>query len=242
MPGCWPPAPSRSASSSRNQRAVLGHAAGGGAGRRAARRGVRPAVAAAARALSRGQHARAALRRRLSRRRVRDQARLLHRHRHRPAEIGGLAITERPRLVFHPAGRRRRRRCCSASTCCAAAPGRAWAAIRAHETVAEALGIGVAALQAAGLRHQLGDDGGRRRAVRLLPRLRLGRGLLAVPDDPVRRDDHHRRHGLAAGRAPRRRLRHAVPLRHRGRAAARCRARSATPACCSPSTMPPSAW
>ncbi len=36
-------------------------------------------------------------------------------------------------------------RCSSASTCCAAAPGRAWAAIRANETVAEALGIGVAA-------------------------------------------------------------------------------------------------
>ena len=31
--------------------------------------------------------------------------------------------------------------------------GRAWRAIRAHETVAEALGIGVAALQAARLRH-----------------------------------------------------------------------------------------
>ena len=36
-------------------------------------------------------------------------------------------------------------------------------------------------LQAARLRHQLGDHGGRRRAVRLLPRLRVGRGVLAVP-------------------------------------------------------------
>ena len=52
--------------------------------------------------------------------------------------------------------------------------------------------------QAAGLRHQLGADGAGRRAVRLLPRLRLGGGVLAVPVDPVRGDDHHRRHGLAA--------------------------------------------
>ena len=74
-------------------------------------------------------------------------------------------------------------------------------------------------LQAARLRDQLGAHGGRRRAVRLLPRLRLGRGVLAVPDDPVRRDDHHRRHGLAARRAARRRVRHAVSLRDRGRPA-----------------------
>ena len=40
--------------------------------------------------------------------------------------------------------RRRRRRCSSASTSCARRTGRAWRAIRSHETVAEALGIGIA--------------------------------------------------------------------------------------------------
>ena len=112
--------------------------------------------------------------------------------------------------------------------------GRAWAAIRANETVAEALGIGVAAHKLLGVRHLLVADRARRRAVRLLPRLRVGRGVLAVPVDPVRGDDHHRRHGLAAGRDPRRHFRHAVSLRHRGRRCARSPAPSATPACCSP--------
>ena len=35
----------------------------------------------------------------------------------------------------------------------------------------------------------------------VLPRLRLGRGVLALPHHPVRRDGDHRRHGLDA-RAP----------------------------------------
>ena len=77
---CSPPAPSPPAFCSRNSRAVLADAAGGGRDRDRARRRLRPAVAAAARALSRGQHAGAAFRRRLSRRRIRDQARLLDRH------------------------------------------------------------------------------------------------------------------------------------------------------------------
>ena len=37
-------------------------------------------------------------------------------------------------------------------------------------------------------------------AVRLLSRFRVGRGVLAVPVDPVRRDDHRGRHGVAARR------------------------------------------
>ena len=86
--------------------------------------------------------------------------------------------------------------------------------------------------QAARLRDLLGADGDGRRAVCLLSRLRLGGGLLAVPVDPVRGDDHHRRHGLAAGCDPRRRLRHAVSLTASRPRCARCPAPSATPACC----------
>ena len=112
--------------------------------------------------------------------------------------------------------------------------GRAWRAIRTHETVAEALGIDVAALQAARLRDLVRDGRGRGRAVRLLPRLRLGRGVLAVPLDPVCRDGHRRRHGLAARRAARRGVRHAVSLCDRGRADAAAECAELMPACCSP--------
>src|SRR5262249_39616955 len=52
----------------------------------------------------------------------------------------------------------------------------------------------------------------------LLPRLCIGGGLFTLPVDPVRGNDHHRRHGLAAGCAARRPLRHALSLRHRSSA------------------------
>ena len=198
----------------------------------AARRHLRTAVAAAARALSRGQHARAAFRRDLPRRRVRIARGFSTGIVIDPPKLGGVAITDgrawyfillaaaaatlliclnllraphRPRLARDPLARDRRR-----------------GARHRHRR-----------LQAARLRHQLGDHRGRRRAVRLLPRLRLGRGVLAVPHHPVSRHGHHRRHGLAARRAARRRFRHAVSL-HRSRSACSlCRARSAMPACCS---------
>src|SRR5262249_51044047 len=55
----------------------------------------------------------------------------------------------------------------------------------------------------------------RRRAIRLLSRLRLGRGVFAVPHHPVPGDGDRRRHGLAAWGAARRCLRHPLSLRHR---------------------------
>src|SRR5262249_1698142 len=57
------------------------------------------------------------------------------------------------------------------------------------------------------------------RAIRLLPRVRLGRGVLAVPHHPVPGDGDRRRHGIAAWSAARRRVRHPLSLRHRGRPA-----------------------
>ena len=44
------------------------------------------------------------------------------------------------------------------------------------------------------------------------PQLRLDRCVLALSDGAIRRDDHHRRHGLDSRRAARRRLRHPVSL------------------------------
>ena len=157
----------------------------------------------------------------------------LDRHRHRFTEARQYFNLRWPRLVLHSAGGGRRH----------VAP--------VPQSVARAHRPGVAGdpgardrrggarhrhrrLQASRLRHQLGDHRGGGRALRLLPRLRVGRGVLAVPDDPVRRDDHRRRHGLAARRASGRGLRDALPLYHRSRRCSRCRGRSATPACCSP--------
>ncbi len=94
--------------------------------------------------------------------------------------------------------------------------GRAWRALRDRDVVASALGINVAALQTDGVRAERHHDGRRRCVVCLLPQLRLDRCLLAVSDRTVCRDDHHRRHGLDHGRAPRRGVRDPVSLRHRG--------------------------
>ena len=78
-------------------------------------------------------------------RRVRGPARLLDRHHHRPADARRLGASRTAaRLVLHPAGRRGRDAAGvpqSPAQRAPAAPGRA---IRANETVAEALGIGVA--------------------------------------------------------------------------------------------------
>ena len=84
---------------------------------------------------------------------------------------------------------------------CAPAPGARWAAIRANETVAEALGIGVASykLLAFVISSALTAVAGALFA--------YYRGFVSVeafslfPVDPVRGHDHHRRHGLA-GSAP----------------------------------------
>ncbi len=108
---------------SRDQRAVLDHAAGGGAGRGAARRHVRPAVAAAARALSRGQHAGAAFRRDLSRRRIRNAARLLDRHHHRSAQARRPSRSPTAAPGTSSCCSRRWRRCSFALNLLRAAPG-----------------------------------------------------------------------------------------------------------------------
>ena len=96
--------------------------------------------------------------------------------------------------------------------------GRAWRAIRAHETVAEALGIGIASYKLLAFVISSAHGVARGSAVRLLSRLRFGRGVFPVPVDPVRRHDHHRRHGLAARRAARRLVRDAVAIPDRGAA------------------------
>ena len=213
---------------------VLGHAAGCGYRRRADRRGVRPAVAAPARPVLGGQHAGVAFSRRLSRRRVRDQARLLDRHRHRPAVHHGACHHRWPRLVSHRCWRPPRQRLLLCLNLLRSKTGRAWAAIRANETVAEALGIGVAAHKLLAFVISSAHHGGGRRAVCLLSRLRLRGGLLAVPVDPVRGDDHRRRHGIAArGRARAPSSSRSFPTSSRP-ACAPCPVRSATPACCLP--------
>ena len=158
----------------------------------------------------------AAFRRDLSRRRVRIAPRLLHRHPHRPAQRCRRFDQRWPRLVLHPAG----------------GGGGDVAAVPQSDARAHRPGLARSRardrrrarhrhrrLQGPRLRHQLGDHRGRRRAVRLLPRLRLGRGVLAVPHHPVPGDGDHRRHGIAARGTARRRLRHPLSLRHRGRPA-----------------------
>ena len=180
-----------------------------------------------------GEHARAALSRRLSRRRVRDQARLLDRHRHRPADLAGMAITDGRAWYFILLA--------AAAATLAPLPQPAAQQDRAglgrHPRQRD--GGGGARhrrgrAQAAGVRRQLRHHGRGRRAVCLLSRLRLRRSLLAVPVDPVRGDDHRRRHGLAARRHPRARSSsRSFPTSSRP-ACARCPARSATPACCLP--------
>ena len=92
--------------------------------------------------------------------------------------------------------------------------GRAWRAIHGREAVAEARHQR-RARQA--LRIRCLFDAHRRGGlpVRLLPRLRLGGGLFALSDDPVRRDDHHRRHGLLARGGARHGIRGAFSLCNR---------------------------
>ena len=68
--------------------------------------------------------------------------RLLHRHPHRSAQRCRRFDQRWPRLVFHPAGGGGDVALCL--NLMRARTGRAWRAIRAHETVAEALGIGIA--------------------------------------------------------------------------------------------------
>jgi branched-chain amino acid transport system permease protein len=96
--------------------------------------------------------------------------------------------------------------------------GRAWRAIHVRETVAEALGIGIARyklLASALFQHDLGC----RLSVCLLPRFRFGRSLRSVRGHSIRCDDHHRRHGLAVGGAAGCDVRHRFPLPDRGLAA-----------------------
>ena len=74
-------------------------------------------------------------------------------------------------------------------------------------------------LQAARLCDLIRDGVGGGRPVRLLPPFRLGRGVLAFSVDSICRDDHCRRHGIVARRVTRRRVRDAVPVSDRSRAA-----------------------
>ena len=91
--------------------------------------------------------------------------------------------------------------------------GRAWRAIRSHETVAEALGIGIAGykLLAFVISSAITAVAGALFA--------YYRGFVSVEAFSLfltiqyPRHGDHRRHGLAARRAARRRFRHALPLR-----------------------------
>ena len=111
-------------------------------------------------------------------------ARLLHRHRHRSAHARRRRDHRRPRLVLHPAGRGG-----GDAAPVRQSPARAHRPRLARDPRARDRRRGARhrhrRLQAPRLRHQLGDHGGGGRAVRLLPRLRLGRGVLAVPHHPV---------------------------------------------------------
>ena len=162
---------------------------------------------------------RAALRGDLSRRRIRNAARPLHRHRDRSALARRLVITDGRVWYFVLLA-------AAAATVLLCVnllrtrTGRAWRAIRARETVAEALGINVAGLQALAFVISSAHHRGGGSSVRLLPGLRVGRGVLAVPHDSIRRHGDHRRHGLVAWRAARCGLRHPLSVPHRSRAAA----------------------
>ena len=76
--------------------------------------------------------------------------------------------------------------------------GRAWRAIHGREAVAEALGISVARakLSAFVVSSMLTAVAG---CLFAYYRGFVSRRLFALSDDPVRRDDHHRRHGLLLG-------------------------------------------
>ena len=99
-------------------------------------------------------------------------------------------------MIDPPSDRRLRakRRRAAGISCCSLSPrprcsicvnllrsrtGRAWRAIHARETVAEALGISIAGYKLLAFVISSAHDLGRGRAVRLLPRFRLGRGVFA---------------------------------------------------------------
>src|SRR5215468_7360221 len=196
---------------------VLDHAAGSSTGRKPARLAVRATLAAVARALPRGQHAGAALPRRLLRWGVRGKARVFDGDRHRSA-----------------LDRRSCRHKCARMVLCAG-PGRDRYALALTQSLAQRHRPSVGCdpgqrnrgggarhrgrcPQALGVRPLLAHHRRGRGPLCLLPRLCIGGGLFTLPVDPVRGNDHHRRHGLAAGRVARRPLRHALSLRHRSRA------------------------
>ena len=211
-PGCWPPAPSPPASWSRKSHAPFWVTLPAAAlvGRRD-RPDLRPAQPAAARPLPGGVDAGPALRGHLPRQRVRDPARLLHRRGDRAAEPRRHARSPIARawyyvLLAFAAGHA----AASASTCCAPGPGARGGRSRAARRWPRRSASTCPALQALGLHGQLDDDRGGGRAVLVLPRLRLGRGVLALPHHPVRGDGDHRRHGLDARRRAGRGVRDAV--------------------------------
>src|SRR5437773_257980 len=179
-------------------------------GRRRARPDFRPAEPAPARPVPRRLHAGAAFHRHLRRRRIREPARLFHRHRHR------IAAHRCPPLVFCPAG--------GGGRDAAVRPQPAALEDRARlardprpRSGGRSARHQRAPRQALGVRHLLDAHRSVGLPVRLLPRLRLGGGFFALYHDPVHRDGHHRRHGLAAGRDPRHRVRGAISVRHRRR-------------------------
>jgi len=75
------------------------------------------------------------------------------------------------------------------------------------------------ALQAPCVRNFFQHDLGRRVSVCLLPRVRFGRSLRPVPVHSIRRDDHHRWHGLATRRIAGRDVRDRFSVPHRSAAA-----------------------
>jgi len=198
------------------RRAVLADAARGGARRRRARGDLRAAEPAPARPVPRRLDAGAAFHRDLRRRRVRDQARLLDRHHRRSAAARRLGAGRAARLVFRAARRRRGD---------AALRGEPFALEDRARLARDPRprGGGRRARhqrtprQAVRVRRLLHHHGDRGVPVRLLPRIRVGRGVLALPDDRIRGDGDHRRHGLAPRRAARHGVRSALSLRHRRR-------------------------
>ena len=152
--------------------------------------------------------------------------RLFHRHRHRPAAAWQHFHQRWTSLVFHSAHSKRAhpaRFPQSAAPRAPAVPGAPYARTRRWPRRSASGWRPTSSLPSF---PELGHYRHGRRIVRLLSRVRLSRGVLALSQHPICRHGDRRRHGFAFGCPARGRLHHDLSLCDRGRAdgAARCAA------------------
>src|SRR5438876_1135183 len=192
------------------------HAAGGGRGRRTPRSGGGRALAEAQRALSDARDAGHALRGPLRGQRVPGALGLQHGGERAGADRRRRPLPQRRAVVLRPRGLRHADHVPQREP--RTLPGRPGldGHPRSRDRRCEP-GHRRRPLQAPGLRRVLRADRAGRRALGVLPLVRVGRSILVRRDDRVHRDDRDRRHGLDAGGAPRRRFRDAAAVRHRRR-------------------------